>query len=146
MEHEVAAGFLAEEVGVPVRTIQFWTDAGVLEAIPESDRQGRGRHRAYKAAPPLYGERACALIAAEMHRLRLPVGVMKGITFSLRWKGDGKLEPNFVTAVALRGEPMSILISPELNICLLGGDLPQDIRSGYLLNLTEILSPLRRNA
>ena len=112
MEHEVAAGFLAEEAGVPVRTIQFWTDAGVLEAIPESDRQGRGRHRAYKAAPPLYGERACALIAAEMHRLRLPVGVMKGITFMLRWKKDGKLEPNFVTAVALRGEPMSILISP----------------------------------
>ena len=56
MEHEVGAGALAEEAGVAIRTIQFWTDAGVLEAIPKSDRQGRGRHRAYKAAPPLYGE------------------------------------------------------------------------------------------
>src|SRR3954454_10531321 len=137
MVHEVGAGALAEEAGVAIRTIQFWTDAGVLEAIPESDRQGRGRHRAYKAAPPLYGERACALIAAEMHRLRLPVGVMKGITFSLRWKGDANPEPNFVTAVALRGEPMSILISPEErnpgtpHVHLLGEDIPQDVRSGY---------------
>src|SRR4051812_35211978 len=89
-QHEVGAGFLADEAGVPIRTIQFWTDAGVLQAAPESDRQGRGRHRVYDATPPYHGELAWTLIAAELHRLHAPVGVMRRLIQFLRNDGASK--------------------------------------------------------
>ncbi len=154
MAYEIGAGELADEVGVPVRTIQFWTDAGVLKALPGTDRKGRGRHRLYNAAPPFFGERACALIAAEMHRFRVPVGVMRSI-IDLLIRSEKPPEPEraHVVGVALAGLTIQMIISLQnsegslddenLHITVAGEKIDPSIKSGYLLNLTHILKPLR---
>jgi MerR HTH family regulatory protein len=153
MSDEVSAGVLAEKIGVPVRTIQFWTDAGVLRAIPSSDRQGRGRHRMYRTSP-FHGELACGLIAAEMQRLKLPVGVMRSILSQLiRWRSASEGSQESIIAYALRGVPMALIISLQepttenpdgLVITIYGDSLdgPHRNRSGYFLDITEILKPL----
>ena len=81
---EIGAGSMAERVGVPVRSIQFWTDAAVLRPLPETERMGRGRHRVYPANPPWFGELVWAFIAAELNRLALPVGTMRRVIDLLR--------------------------------------------------------------
>src|SRR5215211_6482506 len=75
---------MAERVGVPVRSIQFWTDAAVLRPLPETERMGRGRHRVFPANPPWLGELPWAFIAAELNRLALPVGTMRRVIDLLR--------------------------------------------------------------
>jgi hypothetical protein len=165
MAHEVGAGELAEEAGVSIRTIQFWTDAGVLRVIRSTHRKGRGNHRLYNAEPPLFGERACALIAAELHRLRIPIGVMLNITYNLVRNPSPHVSATIENALA--GQPMTLSISfknpdsilenvifsimtsensPESeNLYITKADerIDPGIRSGYLLNLTHILKPLR---
>jgi len=81
---EIGVGSLAERVGVSVRQIQFWADAAVLRALPETERMGRGRHRVFPANPPWLGELPWAFIAAELNRLALPVGTMRRVIDLLR--------------------------------------------------------------
>src|SRR5829696_8201067 len=117
MSNEVGAGFLAEDVGVPLRSIQWWTDRGVLIGLPETNLRGRGKHRLYDASPPLYGERVYARVAAELNRLRLPIGVILEVTNSLRREFAAgfvqkRLEQAWVPR-ALQGEPLVLLIRVE---------------------------------
>jgi hypothetical protein len=154
MVQTVGAGSLAQEAGVPIRTIQFWTDAGVLIAEPESDRQGRGRHRIYRAEP-LFGERACALVAAEMHRMKIPVGIMREVVELLvRWRKPPPREGTTIPGEALAGRQIALVVSiidddpkrpltERYGVTILAKEIDPTIRSGYLLNLTEILRPLR---
>ena len=120
--HEISAGQLADETGIPIRQIQFWTDATVLHALPESDRQGRGRHRVYLANPPWHGERTFCLIAAELNRMNLPVGAMKRVNDFFRAsigptekppRGGWKLAmSNNSIGRALLGELSMVIIRP----------------------------------
>jgi DNA-binding transcriptional MerR regulator len=150
MAHEIGAGALAEEVGVPIRTIQFWTDTGVLQAIPESDRQGRGKPRLYRADPPFYGERAYARIAAELHKLRVSVGLMREIIQLFR---EGERRPPYekktpgrnAFEAGFQGIYMAVLftkseVDAPLQVTFNVMNFEYD--SGYLLNLTRVLSTL----
>jgi hypothetical protein len=69
----VTLSTLVADTGEPVRTIQYWSDLGVLRAERSTDRQGRGNRRVYQAEP-LFGERKYALLASAMNKLRIPVG------------------------------------------------------------------------
>src|SRR5215207_240810 len=108
---QVGAGYLAEEAGVSLRAIQVWSDAGILRARPATDRQGRGRHRLYDASPPLHGERTFALIAAELSKLLVPMGVMRRIIDDLREEvRRAKANPSAVE-LALRGVEVLLLFA-----------------------------------
>lgn len=61
------------------RTLQVWTDAGVLLAESDTDRQGRGTHRRYRRS-----EVIIALIMSEMYQYNFPVGTMKEISGLVR--------------------------------------------------------------
>ncbi len=154
MANEVGAGVLAEEAGVPLRTIQFWTDAGVLKVEPDSDRRGRGRHRVYRTEPQ-FGERACALIAREMQRMRVPVGMMR-IAIDLiarreKHSLDDMSGPGIIEKALSEQQyyvVVNLLEGPEtdenFNLVISGGPfLPPVVRSGYVLDLARILKPLR---
>ena len=62
----------------------------------------------YRADPPLHGERAWALIASEMNRWRLPIGVIKDIIDRMRelWGHDGE-EPPIGWMKALKDNPIA---------------------------------------
>jgi DNA-binding transcriptional MerR regulator len=38
---------VASALGEKVRTVQFWADSGVIRAVPESDRRGKGSARRF---------------------------------------------------------------------------------------------------
>lgn len=153
MSTEVGAGFLADDVGVPIRSIQWWTDLTALRALPETTRRGRGKHRVYNASPPLYGERSYARIAAELNRLRLPIGLIVEITTFFRADVVGSMihgrGENSLIARALQGEPVIIGVRgediPDLHITIYDDEDRisfKGVRSGHVLNVTEILRDL----
>lgn len=65
--------------GAKTRTLQFWSDHGVLQASAATDKQGRGAHRRYAKS-----EAIIALIAAELDNFKIPVGEMLRISTRLR--------------------------------------------------------------
>lgn len=134
-----------------MRQIQIWTDAGVLETIEGTNWQGRGRHRAYAAAPPWYGELAWALIAVELHHLGAPVGVMLRAIRALRGQVSPKSGAAECIERGLTDGYFALLISkdPEsgkMAINHTGKTNRFPDRSGYFINIGEILRPLREQA
>jgi hypothetical protein len=118
--HEISAGQLADETGIPIRQIQFWTDATVLHALPESDRQGRGRHRVYLAAPPWHGERTFCLIAAELNRMSLPVGAMKRVNDFFRANiGPTEKPPRGGWKLAMSNNSIGRALLGELSVVII---------------------------
>jgi len=61
------------------RSIQHWTDVGILKPEPGTTGHGPGVHRAYNS-----GEAVYALIAGELNRRKLPVSEILSITEALR--------------------------------------------------------------
>jgi hypothetical protein len=80
-EATVGLATLVRDTGERVRTIQNWTDAGVLR--PTISKRGKGYHRAF-SSEPFYGERAFALLASALGSLRVPHHEMALITNHLR--------------------------------------------------------------
>lgn len=74
---------IIEDTGEKSRTIQNWSDLGILRAEPSTDRRGRGTHRIYSAGP-FYGERMWALFASALYRLRMPLRDMKELVDAMR--------------------------------------------------------------
>ena len=112
---------VADAIGATLRQVQIWTDAGVLQCIAETDRQGRGRQRLYdQEVIPI-----AALIAAAA-QFKLPIGALMVISFAIRHllyrtpaddpvaaKVRGEYTSKWYQS-ALRGEIDSfIYISPE---------------------------------
>lgn len=75
---------LAQETGETVRTIQHWSDLGILRPDIATRNQGRGRHRQFDACRPFFGERSWALIAHHLSTIGIPLGDMKIFIDSLR--------------------------------------------------------------
>lgn len=65
--------------GAKTRTLQFWSDHGVLQASADTDKQGRGAHRRYAKQEALI-----ALIAVELDRFKIPVGELLRISQRIR--------------------------------------------------------------
>ena len=61
------------------RTIQFWVEAGALVPTPDTNRAGRGIHRAFDASEVII---ACILRAASQNNL--PIGRVIAIAKALR--------------------------------------------------------------
>lgn len=79
----VTISALAEDTGEKARTLQHWSDVGILRPVPHSHHQGRGFYREFPAEP-LFGERIWALLASSFAKLRIPLGEIKIVTDELR--------------------------------------------------------------
>lgn len=65
--------------GVKSRTIQFWTQSGVIRCDPETEHRGPGVPRRYPE-----DEVAIALVVGEISRMPLQVGALREISQGLR--------------------------------------------------------------
>jgi DNA-binding transcriptional MerR regulator len=74
----VTLSTLVADTGETARTINHWTDIGILKPLRTSDRKGRGNRR-YYPAEPLFGERKYALLASAMNKLRLPLASIRDL-------------------------------------------------------------------
>jgi DNA-binding transcriptional MerR regulator len=72
----VTLSTLVADTGETARTINHWTDVGILRPIRSTDRKGRGNRR-YYPAEPLHGERKHALMASALNKLRIPLAEIK---------------------------------------------------------------------
>jgi DNA-binding transcriptional MerR regulator len=79
----VSLAALVEDSGESARTLQHWSDLGILKPLPATSKRGRGYHRAFRAEP-FYGERVWALLASALNKLRIPLGDIKLIIDHLR--------------------------------------------------------------
>jgi hypothetical protein len=80
----VGTGVLAQDTGESPRTLQHWSDLGILQPLAETHKKGRGYHREFPAPAPYYGERTWALIASAMNEIRIPLGDIKRFVDALR--------------------------------------------------------------
>jgi hypothetical protein len=65
---------------VKPRTLQLWTDAGALLALPDTDRKGSGAHRLYNESEL----EIAVVLQALAGSFRIPVGKLKKIAADLR--------------------------------------------------------------
>lgn len=70
---------LAQAVSEKARTIQFWTDCGVLKPEPDSARQGKGVHRRFSET-----EQKIALLARALAWSGSPIGEIESVVGTLR--------------------------------------------------------------
>ena len=97
-----------DDTGEKPRTIQHWSDLGILRAESGTDKQGRGTHREYRA-DPLYGERTWALLASTYAKLRLPLADIRRLIYADRLFYDpvdliDKNDPHYDRVLQLRAE------------------------------------------
>jgi len=83
----VTLSTLVADTGEAYRTLQHWSDLNILRAERSSDKKGRGIRRRYRAEP-LYGERAHALMASALNKLRLPLGDIRHLIYANRLHHD----------------------------------------------------------
>ena len=83
MVHTVGVGQLVEDTGEAPRTLQHWSDLSILRPLPATNKRGRGHHREFSAEPH-HGERAWALVASALSKLRIPLGELRRIVDTLR--------------------------------------------------------------
>jgi DNA-binding transcriptional MerR regulator len=83
----VTLSTLVADTGETPRTLNHWTDIGILRPEHSTERKGRGNRRFY-AAEPLFGERKYALLASAMNRLRLPLVDIKHLIYGDRLHYD----------------------------------------------------------
>lgn len=74
---------LVADTGETARSLNNWTDIGVLKPLATSNRAGRGNRR-YYPAEPLFGERKYALLASAFMKLRLPLADIKHLIYAQR--------------------------------------------------------------
>src|SRR3954467_6637852 len=83
MVNTVNIGVLVEDTGETPRTLQHWSDLGILHPLPATDKRGRGYYREFSSEPH-HGERAWALVASALSKLRIPLGELRRIVDTLR--------------------------------------------------------------
>jgi DNA-binding transcriptional MerR regulator len=83
----VTLSALVADTGETPRTLNHWTDIGILRPTRTTDRKGRGNRR-YYAAEPQYGERKYALLASALNKLRLPLSDIKHLIYADRLLHD----------------------------------------------------------
>lgn len=74
---------LVADTGETARSLNNWTDIGVLKPLASSNRAGRGNRR-YYPAEPMFGERKYALLASAFMKLRLPLADIKHLIYAQR--------------------------------------------------------------
>jgi hypothetical protein len=85
-DRPLMATHVAQAVGATKRQVQLWSDAGVLRAVPGTDRAGRGRQRIY-----LKSELPLAALASFLSAYQIPIGRLQVIVSDLRHMIGGAL-------------------------------------------------------
>ncbi len=70
---------VADAIGATKRQVQLWTDAGAIQCLPDTDRQGRGSQRLYTK-----DELPTAALVAAAAKAKLPIGILKRFAEHLR--------------------------------------------------------------
>ncbi len=70
---------VADAIGATKRQVQLWTDAGAIQCLPDTDRQGRGSQRLYSK-----DELPTAALVAAAAKAKLPIGILKRFAENLR--------------------------------------------------------------
>lgn len=96
----VGIAVLMADTGEKARALQHWSDLLIIRAEPDTDKQGRGRHREY-LAEPFYGERKWALLAAALNSLRIPLGEVRKVVDMMRTYGEPRAENGESEQIAL---------------------------------------------
>jgi hypothetical protein len=82
-ERTYLAGEVVALTGARKRVLYLWADAGALQALPDTDRSGRGVHRQFT-----WREVEIAAVLQAISHFRLPIGEMvrlaEGFRYSLR--------------------------------------------------------------
>lgn len=104
----VQTGVLVGDTGESARTIQHWSDIGILRPEASTDKRGRGNYRTYRA-DPLGGERTWALLASALFKLRMPLGDIRHIIHAERLWHDpiellDKNAPYFEQVLRIRAD------------------------------------------
>jgi hypothetical protein len=122
----VTLSTLVADTGETPRTLNSWSDFGILLGERSTERRGRGTRRRY-SAEPMYGERKWALLASALAKLRLPLAEIKYLTYGMRlmYEPDGlarRFAPNpeqlefsqrdVLFEAALAGEPNVLAVVP----------------------------------
>jgi hypothetical protein len=111
---KVGIGVLVGDTGERQRTLQHWSDLGILRPEPATDKRGRGYYREFQAAP-YGGERAWALLASALSKLRIPLSDVKRVVEIFRSERD-KAERLSPLIAALTGDDdVFFLASIDLN-------------------------------
>jgi len=114
MAATVSMNVLLDDTGEGAPTLQHWANKGILRAEPDTDQQGRGRHRAF-LAEPYFGERKWALIASALHRYRIPAGDIRKIIDALRQtvgSPEASAYDNSFPGVKFKGQERTFLSLP----------------------------------
>lgn len=74
MQTEFTLADLTKLTGVKRRTVQLWAEAGVIEAMPETERAGTGVHRRFSRQ-----EAMIACVIAPLSLFQISIGALKGI-------------------------------------------------------------------
>jgi DNA-binding transcriptional MerR regulator len=90
MPEIVNIGVLAADTGEAARTLQHWSDLGILRPRATTDKRGRGYYREFVASP-FHGERVWALVASALAKLRVPLGDIRRVMDFLRLQLDPNL-------------------------------------------------------
>jgi hypothetical protein len=106
---------VADAIGATKRQVQLWTDAGVVQCIPETDRLGPGRQRHYER-----DEIPIAALVAAAAPFRLPIRMLDQLSWTIRHLvacGDDDLprgvgHPASWYRQALAGEFESFIVLP----------------------------------
>lgn len=167
----VQIGALANDTGEKPRTIQHWSDLGILRPDPLTNKAGRSTYRVFRAEP-LHGERAYALLASAYFKLRIPLGDIKRLIEAERLYNDpieliDKNSPHLEAVLRIRAErvedqkkypdfipPYEAAILGEPDICAVVALRPHDpvkpihtvyLRQGAGLDLTDPDLPAKAN-
>jgi hypothetical protein len=100
---------LTKFTGAKRRTIQHWSEVGVLLALPSTDRGGTGVHRRFSKEEAVV---AC-LVNAYARRLQMTVGVLLRVSKVLRdsWK-HARFRSAIEKAIERQAEIYVILRTP----------------------------------
>lgn len=79
MSETYTIGEIAAAHGQSTRTVQFWTDMGVLHPVKQSNRKGKGTHRRFDEA-----EMRFAGLAKRLAAMNSPVGEIIEVINSIR--------------------------------------------------------------
>ena len=90
---------LVRLTGAKRRSIQLWSDAGILRALPETNRAGSGTHRRYRRE-----EAELAAILAPLARMGVSIGNLQG--FAQVFRMQPSLEGRDLQASDNAGEVM----------------------------------------
>ncbi|HEV2899394.1 MAG TPA: hypothetical protein VGX71_16480 [Pseudaminobacter sp.] len=107
MQTEFSLADLTRVTGAKRRSVQLWAEAGVIEAIPETERAGTGVHRTFSRE-----EAIIACIITPLASMKISIGELKTLAKYVRELI--KSEPGSI-GQAVAGDPVYILFDRRLH-------------------------------